>query len=80
MSENRQQLQEFLSSLYVTFESVDEPVCERYVPLMKQLRKKDRPVLSIDAWIAAQALAEGADLLTLDSRFQSIEELSVLDL
>ncbi len=80
MSENRQQLQEFLSSPYVSFKSVDETVCERYALVMQQLRKKGRPIPSNDVWIAAHALAEGADLLTLDSHFQSIEGLSVRDL
>ena len=79
-SENQRQLRAFLSSPYVSFKSVDETVCERYALVMQQLRKKGRPIPSNDAWIAAHALAVGADLLTLDSHFQSIEGLGVREL
>lgn len=78
--ENKQQLREFLNSPYVSFKSVDVPVCERYALVMWQLRKKGRPIPSNDVWIAAHAMAEGADLLTLDSHFQSIDGLSVQEL
>jgi len=77
--ENRRQLREFLSSPYVSFKSIDEPVCERYALVMQQLREKGRPIPSNDLWIAAHTLAEGADLLTLDSHFQPIEGLSVME-
>lgn len=78
--ENKKQLKDFLSSPYVTFKSADEPVCERFASVMQQLREKGRPIPSNDVWIAAHALAEGADLLTLDSHFQSIEGLCVCEM
>jgi len=75
--QNKQQLRDFLNSPYVTFKTADEPVCERYALVMQQLREKGRPIPSNDVWIAAHALAEGADLLTLDAHFEDIDGLSV---
>ena len=77
--ENNEQLRKFLDSPYVEFKRVDLTVCNRYALIMQQLRKKGRPIPSNDVWIAAHALAEGADLLTLDDHFLAIDGLSLCE-
>ena len=78
--ENNERLREFLASPYVKFSGVNLNVCKRYALIMRQLRRKGRPIPTNDVWIAAHSLAEGADLLTLDDHFLAIDGLSLCEM
>ena len=75
---NKQKLRRFLSAPFVHFAATDETVCERYALIAHQLRRKGRPIPTNDIWIAAHALALGADLLSQDQHFSHIDGLSWL--
>lgn len=78
--ENREQLDSFLSSSFVSFKPVNQVVCERYALIMQQLRAKGRPIPSNDVWIAAHTLALGAELLSSDQHFSGIDGLSLYEI
>lgn len=74
--ENVDQLRRFLDSPLVDFSETNQTVCHRYALVLQQLRSKGRPIPTNDVWIAAHALALGADLLSWDQHFSLIEGLS----
>jgi len=74
-SENQVQLARFLASPYVEFSPTDVAVCERYALVMHRLKRKGRPIPTNDVWIAAHALALGADLLSSDRHFSAVDGL-----
>ena len=74
--ENRQQLFDFLAAPSVEFVATDQTVCDRYSLVLQQLKSKGRPIPTNDVWIAAHALALGADLLSADEHFSAIDGLS----
>ena len=74
--QNRSQLNQFLSKPIVHFSETDFSVCDRYALVLHQLRNKGRPIPTNDIWIAAHALALGADLLSADQHFSFIDGLS----
>ena len=74
--ENKRQLGEFLAAPLVDFVATDQTVCDRYSLVLQQLKSKGRPIPTNDVWIAAHALALGADLLSADEHFGEIEGLS----
>ena len=76
--ENKQQLMDFLAAPSVEFVATDQTVCDRYSMVLQQLKSKGRPIPTNDVWIAAHALALGADLLSADEHFGAIEGLSWL--
>ena len=77
---NRQQLDEFLTSPYVDLLSVTLSTCERFSMVAAHLRAKGRPIPANDMWIAGHALEAGAELLSYDSHFGVIDNLSFIQL
>ena len=48
---------------------------DHYALAYASLRRKGRPILSNDLWIAASALEHGAALLTRDAHFLQVDGL-----
>ena len=73
---NRQQLNQFLARPVAHFAETNREVCERYALVFHQLKQKGKPIPTNDIWIAAHALALGADLLSSDRHFAAVDGLS----
>ena len=77
-SENIKRLRQFLQIVGVA--DFDQASAEAYSRIRLTLRRKGRPTGEIDAFIAAVALANGAVLVTHNTRhFENIEELRLED-
>jgi tRNA(fMet)-specific endonuclease VapC len=76
-TENTTQLAEFLSKRSVRLVSVTEETALRYAEVDVYLRKKGRPIPRNYVWIAAVAIEQGLQLLTLDEHFQEIPMLLI---
>ncbi|MHC4473661.1 MAG: PIN domain-containing protein [Planctomycetota bacterium] len=74
---NRQELLEFLDSPWVELAPVTEVTADRYGRVVAQLKEKGTPIPTNDAWLAAQALETGADLLTFNRHFETVEGLAL---
>lgn len=74
--ENSRALSEFLREPYVTVAETTADVARRYGELFATLRSHGTPLPVNDIWIAATALATGAQLLTYDRDFSRIPSLS----
>ena len=73
---NRRELEEFLSSAYVTLLSVTFVTCDRFSRIAAALRQKGRPIPTNDIWIAAHAMESGAELLSFDRHFEEVEGIT----
>jgi tRNA(fMet)-specific endonuclease VapC len=74
-SENRRQLDMFLSENFVDFLPVTLATCDRYAMVATSLRTKGIPIPQNDIWIAAHALESGTDLLSFDKHFANVNGL-----
>ena len=72
---NQSLLKEFLSSPNVTTVAITAETSEVYSLLHAALKKKGQPIPTNDLWIAAQAVEQGAVLITYDGHFSSIDKL-----
>ena len=68
-------LQTFLASSRVSMVSVGVATAERYGEIAADLRAKGRPIPTNDIWIAAHAMATGADLVSADAHFEHVDGL-----
>lgn len=75
--ENRNELNEFLSSPRVEICPIDAPTANFYAKVYTNLRTKGKPIPTNDLWIAASALQHGYTLCTLDTHFKHIDNLAV---
>lgn len=73
---NREELEEFLASPYVTLLTVTLVTADRFGRIASSLRRKGRPLPTNDIWIAAHAMESGADLLSFDRHFEHVEGLA----
>jgi len=73
---NRQELEDFLSSPYVTLLPVTLVTADRFGRIAASLRRKGRPLPVNDIWIAAHAMETGADLLSFDRHFDEVDGLA----
>ncbi|MDA3923154.1 MAG: type II toxin-antitoxin system VapC family toxin [Kiritimatiellae bacterium] len=76
--ENRRALKLFMMKTGATVVAVTEETADRYGLLVKELRKKGKPIPTNDLWIASIALESGAQLLSYDSHFNVISGLRVI--
>jgi tRNA(fMet)-specific endonuclease VapC len=76
---NRRELDDFLSSPYVSLLPVTLVTADRFGRIACALRRKGRPIPTNDVWIAAHAIETGADLLSFDSHFGEIDGLAWVD-
>lgn len=73
---NRRELEEFLSTPYVTLLPVTLVTSDRYGRIAAALRRKGQPIPSNDIWIAAHAMESGSELLSFDHHFEEIEGIA----
>lgn len=75
--QNRQELDEFLSSPRVTIAPITLSTAERYAGIHKHLRSIGRPIPTNDLWIAACAWEQGGILLTADGHFGEAPQIMI---
>jgi tRNA(fMet)-specific endonuclease VapC len=76
--QNRETLQQFLDSAWVEMVPITETTADRYARILARLLEKGTPIPTNDAWLAAQALETGADLLTFDRHFEAVEGIALV--
>lgn len=76
--ENASGLKAFLEDSNVRLLPITWDTADFFGRISAALRKKGRPIPTNDIWIAAHAMEAGADLLSSDSHFSHIENLSWL--
>ena len=72
---NLEELRAFLDNPYVTFVKAGLTTSDRYSRIAAQLRQNGRPIPTNDIWIAAHTMETGADLVSFDAHFESVEGL-----
>ncbi len=72
--ENLARIREFAGAMIVL--DCDRSTAESYAAVKYQLRQKGRPIPENDVWIAALTRQHGLTLVSRDSHFEAIEELS----
>jgi len=72
---NMRDLEDFLDNRHVEFLPVSLTTADRFGRIAALLRRKGKPMPTNDIWIAAHALESGAELLTFDRHFESIDGL-----
>jgi tRNA(fMet)-specific endonuclease VapC len=73
---NRRELEEFLSTPYVTLLPVTLVTSDRFGRIAAALRRRGRPIPSNDIWIAAHAMESGSELLSFDHHFEEIDGIA----
>ncbi len=76
---NRNELIQFLSHEKVLSIDITPATAEYYAIIIKDLRKKGKPIPTNDIWIAATALEFKAKVFTFDKHFKYIRGLKILD-
>jgi len=74
----RQRLEAFMAVMQ--YVPTDERLWQEATHLAWRMDRTGQPIQATDALIAAAALSKGASVLTLDSDFQRVPGLHVLDL
>lgn len=74
---NRSDLEDFLAENGVEVLNVGKETSEIYSEIKMSLKKKGKPIPVNDVWIAAQAMENGAVLVTYDKHFEEIPGLRV---
>ena len=80
LERNMADLRSFLSNPYVSFVPVGPVTADRYSRIAAALRAKGSPIPTNDVWIAAHALETGADLVSADRHFESVDGIAWLRL
>jgi tRNA(fMet)-specific endonuclease VapC len=70
--QNADTLDKFLSKPSVCVAPISQETAAHYAQIDMYLRQKGRPIPRNDVWIAASALENGCQLLTLDAHFREI--------
>ncbi len=68
---NREELDDFLASPYVTLLPVTWVTADRFGRIAAALRQKGKPLPTNDIWIAAHAMESGADLVSFDGSLRA---------
>lgn len=74
--QNLDLLDRFLDSPRVISISVDDETSLRYADIVDYLRRAGTPVPSHDLWIAASAMQYGLTVVSTDSHFEKVPEIS----
>ena len=69
-------LRSFIDSPYVSFVPVGPTTADRYSRIAASLRAKGSPIPTNDVWIAAHAMETGADLVSADRHFESVDGIA----
>ena len=75
--ENERLLQQFLDSPNVITATITNKTTQLYASIFVKLRQAGKPIGTNDIWIAATALEQGTQLLTLDADFKNIADLKL---
>ena len=73
---NRQELDEFLASPFVSLLSVGMVTADRFGRIAAALKRRGRPLPTNDIWIAAHAMESGAELVSFDGHFDDVDGLA----
>jgi len=73
-------LEDFLDQSFVEFLPVTFATADRFARIAADLRRRGTPIPSNDIWIAAHAMESGAELLSFDAHFGSVEGLAFAQL
>lgn len=73
--ENMDDLDRFLKHEAVDLVPIGKITSDRYSRIAVNLRKQGTPIPTNDIWIAAQAMEQGAELITSDQHFDKISGL-----
>ena len=76
-AENRQELEQFLASERVHHLVIDAATAAQYAGVYRELRRRGRPILTNDMWIAASALQHGFAVFSDDGHFHEVSGLQV---
>lgn len=76
-AKNRIWLRDFMEKLGVDVLIIGETTVDFYADIKEKLRKKGKLIPSNDIWIAAQAVENGAVLISNDGHFSEIAGLRV---
>ena len=74
--ENLAKLRAFLDRPSVALEPVGPVTADRYSRIATALRARGRPIPANDMWIAAHAMATGAELVSADGHFEHVDGLA----
>ena len=80
LERNMADLRSFLNNPYVSFVPVGPVTADRYSRVAAALRVKGSPIPANDVWIAAHAMETGADLVSADRHFESVDGIAWLRL
>ena len=72
---NMNDLDKFLQHEIVKFVQIGKITSDRYSRISAQLKRQGTPIPTNDIWIAAQTMEYGAELITLDKHFETINGL-----
>jgi tRNA(fMet)-specific endonuclease VapC len=73
--ENMDDLDRFLKHEVVDLLPIGKITSDRYSRIAVKLRQQGTPIPTNDIWIAAQAMEQGAELITSDQHFDKINGL-----
>lgn len=78
LERNTLDLRSFLDNPYVSFVPVGPITADRYSRIAASLRAKGSPIPTNDVWIAAHVMETGADLVSADRHFESVDGIAWL--
>ena len=73
---NHDLLDRFLDSPRVESLPIDEGTARRYSDIVDHLRREGTPIPTNDLWIAASAMQHGLILVSTDSHFRKVPQIS----
>ena len=73
---NHDLLERFLDSPRVDSLPVDDGTARRYSDIVEHLRRAGTPIPTNDLWIAASAMQHGLILVTTDTHFEKVPQIS----
>ena len=73
---NRDELEQFAASPFVTVVPVTMATADRFGRVAAALRTRRKPIPTNDMWIAAQAMETGAELLSFDHHYEWVDGLA----
>ena len=77
-SRNIDELKQFLANQNVVSVRIGYSTAEFYASIIKQLRKKGKPIPTNDIWIGASALEYEANIFTFDRHFNDISGITIV--
>jgi len=73
---NVDELEQFAANAFVRILPVTMTTADRFARVAAALRAKGKPIPTNDMWIAAQTMESGAELLSFDEHYASVDGLA----